>query len=54
MSDTPNFDMVMRMIEQLGEGTPEYHEALWFLFSVMARRQAIIADSLRRSQARRR
>lgn len=44
-----NFDKVMRDINSLGEGTPEWHEAMWFLLSVMARRQAILADSKRRS-----
>lgn len=44
---------VMAQIAALGEGTPEYHEAMWMLLSVMARRQAIIADQLRRARASR-
>ena len=46
----PRLDAVMVEIESLGVGTPEYHEALWMLLSVMARRQACIADSIRRSR----
>lgn len=45
-----NFDKVMRQIEGLGVGTPEYHDAVAMLLTVMARRQWIIADSMRRSQ----
>lgn len=45
-------ETVMAQITELGEGTPEYHEAMWMLLSVMARRQAIIADQLRRARAR--
>lgn len=40
-------DAVMADITALGEGTPEYHEAMWFLLSIMARRQAMIAEGLR-------
>ena len=56
MSET-RLDAVMREIETLGYGSPEYHEAMWFLLSVMARRQAMIAESIRssrRDSARRR
>lgn len=38
-------------LDELGHRRPEYHGAMWMLLSVMARRQAIIADSLRRSRA---
>jgi stalled ribosome rescue protein Dom34 len=48
-STTQRLDAVTAEIESLGYGTPEYHEAMWFLLSIMARRQAVIADSLRRS-----
>lgn len=48
---TSNLDQVMLDIESLGYGTPEYHEAMWFLLSIMARRQAMIAESIRRSRA---
>lgn len=44
---------IMREIESLGYGTPEYHEAMWFLLSIMARRQYAIADRLRVDQRRR-
>ena len=44
------FDQVLRDIESLGVGSPEYHEALWMLLSVMARRQACIADTKRRDR----
>ena len=44
------FDQVVRDIESLGVGSPEYHDALWMLLSVMARRQAIIADTKRRDR----
>lgn len=46
-----NFDEVMAEIQSLGEYTPEYHDALAMLLTVMARRQWIIADQLRRSEA---
>lgn len=55
-SDAPpmsNLDAVMADINSLGYGTPEYHEAMWFLLSVMARRQAIMADSMRLSRRKR-
>ena len=53
MSATPRLDAVQAEINSLGYGTPEYHEAMWMLLSVMARRQAIMADHLRMSQRRR-
>lgn len=54
MSETiSRTDALMRDIESLGVGTPEYHEALWMLLSVMARRQACIADQLRRDRRKR-
>jgi len=53
VSETPRMDAVMRDIESLGYGTPEYHEAMWMLLSVMARRQACIADQMRRDRRRR-
>lgn len=46
-------DSIMRQVEELGYGTPEYHEAMWMLLSVMARRQACIADRLRADHRRR-
>lgn len=46
----PRLDRVMAEIEALGYGTEEYHEALWMLLSVMARRQAVLAESARRSR----
>ena len=46
-------DGLMGEINALGYGTPEYHEAMWMLLTVMARRQAIIADRLRADQRRR-
>lgn len=48
---TPRLDAVMAQIEELGVGTPEYHEAVAFLLTIMAKRQWIIADSIRRSRA---
>lgn len=48
-----NLEVVMADINDLGVGTPEYHEALWFLLTVMARRQAVIAESIRTNQRRR-
>ncbi len=48
-----NVDTVMRDIESLGHGTPEYHEAMWFLLSIMARRQFAIAESIRTDNRRR-
>ena len=53
MSATPRLDAVMRDIESLGYGTAEYHEAMWFLLSIMARRQAVIADRIRVNGRRR-
>lgn len=47
---TENLDRIMQEIQSLGEGTPEYHEALAFLLTIMAKRQWIIADSIRRSR----
>lgn len=49
----PNLDMVMRQIEALGWGTEEYHTAMWMLLSVMARRQAIMAERIRADRIRR-
>lgn len=53
--ETPHkrFDAVVAEINKLGYGTPEYHEAMWMLLSVMARRQACIADRLRADRRRR-
>jgi hypothetical protein len=53
VSNTDRNDKVLKEIESLGVGTPEYHEALWFLFSIMARRHACIADRLRADQRKR-
>lgn len=53
MSAASNLDAVMVDIESLGYGTPEYHEAMWMLLSVMARRQACIADRLRAERRKR-
>lgn len=50
---TEKLDAIMEQIEELGYGTPEYHEAMWFLLSIMARRQYAIADQLRVNQRRR-
>lgn len=50
MNAATKLDALMGEIESLGYGTPEYHEAMWMLLSVMARRQAIMADSIRRSR----
>ena len=47
---TDRLDEVMTQITELGEYTPEYHDALAFLLTVMARRQWIIADQIRRSR----
>lgn len=52
-SSTERLDKLTAEIETLGYGTPEYHEAMWFLLSVMARRQACIADRLRADQRKR-
>jgi len=49
----PRLDAVMQEIESLGSHTPEYHEAMWFLLSIMARRQYAMADNLRREQRKR-
>lgn len=43
-------NQIMRNIEALGVGTPEYHDATAFLLTIMAKRQWIIADSIRRSR----
>lgn len=50
MSKTGNLDKIMADIEALGIGTPEYHDAVAFLLTIMAKRQWIIADSIRRSR----
>jgi len=50
--ETSNIDRVMQQINDLGWGTEEYHEAMWMLLSVMARRQAIMADHIRRTRLR--
>lgn len=46
----------LRLIEDrinaLGEGTPEYHEALAFYLTIAAKRQWIMADQARRSRER--
>lgn len=46
-------EMIQKIEDDLGIGTPEYHEAMWMLFSVLARRHACIADDLRRNARRR-
>jgi hypothetical protein len=46
-------DAIQAEITALGYGTPEYHEAMWFLLSIMARRQACIADRLRADRRKR-
>jgi hypothetical protein len=53
VNEAPRINAVMRDIESLGYGTPEYHEAMWFLLSVMARRQFAIADRIRADRRRR-
>lgn len=50
---TPNLNRVMADIESLGYGTPEYHEAMWFLLSVMARKQYAMADRMRAERRKR-
>lgn len=50
---TARLDEVMTEINDLGYGTPEYHEAMWMLLSIMARRQACIADRLRADRRKR-
>lgn len=52
-STTPRVDAVIAEINELGYGTPEYHEALWFLFSILARRQFAIADRIRHDRRKR-
>jgi hypothetical protein len=55
--EDPGLDLLMRQILAFGYGTPEYHWSMWMLLSVMARRQAIIADRIeqgRRDSERRR
>ena len=47
---TATIDDICRQIEELGPGTPEYHDATAFLLTIMAKRQWIIADSIRRSR----
>lgn len=49
-SPSANLDAVCREIESLGAHTPEYHDATAFLLTVMAKRQWIIADQIRRSR----
>jgi len=46
-----SLNALMKQIQELGEGTPEYHDALAFLLTIMAKRQWIIAESIRRSRA---
>lgn len=47
MADTTQrLDAVVRQIEELGYGTPEYHEAMAFLFTILARSQWRRADSI--------
>lgn len=48
-----NLDAVMHDIDALGYGSPEYHEAMWFLLSVMARRQFATAERIRVDRRRR-
>lgn len=50
MAETPRLDKVMEEITSLGVGTPEYHDAVAFLLTIMAKRQWIIADNIRRSR----
>jgi hypothetical protein len=49
MSET-RLNELMKSIESLGHGTPEYHDAMAFLLFTMAKRQGIIADSIRQSR----
>lgn len=53
MSATTNIDAVVAQINDLGYGTPEYHEAMWFLLSIMARKQYAMADRIRADQRKR-
>lgn len=48
-----NTDRLMEEINALGVGTPEYHEGLWMLFSILARRQGILAEHARLSRRKR-
>jgi hypothetical protein len=50
MSRQENLNRIMTDIESLGVGTPEYHDAVAFLLTIMAKRQWIIAESIRNSQ----
>jgi len=48
-----NLDRVMDEITALGEFTPEYHEMMGHLFTVLARREWLTAEQIRRSVAAR-
>lgn len=52
-TSAPKLDELMQQIDALGYGTPEYHECVAFLLTIMAKRQWIMADRVRRSRARR-
>ena len=45
-------ELIERQIEALGEGTPEYHEALAFYCTIMAKRQWILAEEARKRRAK--
>lgn len=49
----PHTDALMAEIDALGHGTPEYHEAMWFLLSIVARKHGALAERLRTDQRRR-
>lgn len=56
MSTDVRLEMIERAIDRLGIGTPEYHEAMAFYCTIMAKRQWILAEQARerRTQLKRR
>lgn len=49
---TVRLDLIDRAINDLGYGTPEYHEAVAFLCTIMAKRQWILAEQARAHQVK--
>lgn len=52
MAET-NLEKVMREIDDLGVGSADWHEAMWFLYSILARRHAGLAWATRLDEQRR-
>jgi hypothetical protein len=42
--------VLLRVILEFPEDSPERHEALWFLYSLLAKKSAVKAEAIRREK----